>query len=350
MSSKKYILWFCIFSLIIISVISVTNYIVDPFMKYRVKDGEYILNPRFVNPGLLKNYDYDLLVIGSSMVQLFDMDMLRKKMPSKPLKAASGDMNIEELELIFSLAKKEDVNTFIINLDLHKFFEVNENNRYAEYLYKDGLLNDLKYLLSYEANKFTPVDIAVSRDIRKEGITTPKLYNRTKIDRIGDFSTDLNFDHLNVIRDFRTRVRPDTTDIYNRMTSRFDEFLSAMNFEKYKDKEFIFFLPPYSVVYWYAAQKDGYYRQLTDFIRYVVNKTKGYENIRIVSLYDSEFIVEADTYADMVHFSPIRMEFVMDAIADKSNNLNPDNLEDHLNKLDNIIRDFRIEYQGWLDS
>lgn len=348
MSSRKFLLWFSIISVFIILLICITNYIVDPFMQYRVKDGKYIINPRFVNPGLLKNYDYDLLLIGSSMVQLLDMDLLRKKIPSKPLKAASGDMNIKEIELIYSLAKKEEVKTFIINLDLHKFFLEEVDIRYPEYLYKSSLINNLRYLLSYETNRFTPIDIIVSEYLTKEENISPKLYNRTKIDKIGDFSLDLIFSSYNVKQDFCRRYRPDTTGIYSRMTSRFDQFFSRMQFEEYRDKEFILFLPPYSVVYWHAAKIDGYYNEMIDFLYYILEKSDSYDNIRIVCMYDSDFITEVNTYADMVHFSPIRVESITNIIAEESVALTLKNIDSNINKLDSLVTHFEVEYADWL--
>lgn len=348
MSPKKYLGLFCIITFIILAIIAVTNYIVDPFMQYRVKDGKYILNPRFVNPGLLKNYDYDLLVMGSSMVQLLDMDLLRTKIPSKPLKIASGDMNTKELELLFSLASKEKTNTFIINLDIHKFFEQIEENRYSEYLYEDGWINDLKYLTSYEANKLTPVDLLLSKYIDGENEISPKIYYRTHIDKIGDFRLDLNFARYNVKRDYCIRQKPDTKDIYHRMVHRFEEFVSNMRLQEYTDKEFIFLLPPYSAVYWHAAKEDGYYAELIDFVDYVVNKLSPYDNIRVVCLYDSDFIVEVKTYADMVHYSPVRVEFIINALANKADDIDAYNLHTKINRLDSLVSKFEVEHADWL--
>ncbi len=79
--------------LVLCLIFSLVVYAVDPFFQFRVRDNTYTLNGLYVSPGLIKNYDYDTLIIGSSMTQNFDMDQVREVLGVKPLHIGIGAMH-----------------------------------------------------------------------------------------------------------------------------------------------------------------------------------------------------------------------------------------------------------------
>jgi len=337
MTSKKYLFWFGSATIFILALICLVNYIVDPFMQYRIKDGKYILNPRYVNPGLLKNYDYDYILMGSSMIQMFDMSVLKNELSVKPLKVSSGDMNLSEMELLYSLVKKNDVNAFLINLDLGKFNSTNDEIRYADYLVKGDLINKLRYFIAYETNRFTLPDIYFTEYFKRAKEVAPQLSAKVNIDQIGDYSYIIYTSKRLVITDYNNRKIPDLNGMYDRLCSRFDELMSHLEVEKYTDKEFTFFLPPYSAVYWFSAKKDGYYPIYKDFVKYMLENTEKYKNVNFICLYDSDYITELDTYSDMMHYSPGRVDGIMEAIINKDRILNINNVDAVFSKVDSLV-------------
>ncbi len=90
-SAKRWIVCFFAGTLVVSILMSAIVYIVDPFFQFRFKDHAYYFTGRFVNAGLIKNYeDYDTVVVGSSMVGNFKMDLFREKLGAKPLKIEEG--------------------------------------------------------------------------------------------------------------------------------------------------------------------------------------------------------------------------------------------------------------------
>lgn len=63
----------------------------------------------------------------------------------------------------------------------------------------------------------------------------------------------------------------DTDDLYNRMTEHIDKYLSEFSFE---NGEHIFFFPPYSALFWYDAQEDGYFDSYLQVKQYFVKKVE----------------------------------------------------------------------------
>lgn len=90
--------------MVLISLLCTVTYIVDPYFQYRVKDNSYMLNGWYVGPGLIKNYDYDTLIIGSSMTQNFDMDVFRENLGNSPLHIGLGGINWTEINELLSFA------------------------------------------------------------------------------------------------------------------------------------------------------------------------------------------------------------------------------------------------------
>jgi hypothetical protein len=81
MSSKKFLK--VVFALLVFGILSIggVNYIVDPFQQYRVKTFYPIAftNQRYQNAGLSKNFEYDSLILGTSMTENFILDEVEKK-------------------------------------------------------------------------------------------------------------------------------------------------------------------------------------------------------------------------------------------------------------------------------
>ena len=82
MKSTKWIKIFFGLSLIGVLFVGGVNYIVDPFQQYRVKTFYPIAftNERYQNAGLSKNFEYDSLILGTSMTENFILDEVEKKL------------------------------------------------------------------------------------------------------------------------------------------------------------------------------------------------------------------------------------------------------------------------------
>ena len=103
-SPLKWIRNFLCILLAILLFLSGIAYIVDPFMQFRVRDNAYFLEEWYVSGGLIKNYDYDTLILGSSVTQNFDMDVFRQELGVKPLHIGLGAMSPEEMAEFLNLA------------------------------------------------------------------------------------------------------------------------------------------------------------------------------------------------------------------------------------------------------
>lgn len=161
---------FCIqvFSLIILLliIIGTINVIVDPFFQYHkpfmnieIKDELY------QNPGILKNFDYDAVITGSSMTENFKVSWFENEIPSeKVVKVPYSGAYSKECEIVFDLAfHNQDIKTIYYGIDIFYIFkEDSEKVRYPlpKYLYDNNPFNDVNYLFNKDVfNKYTLYNI-----------------------------------------------------------------------------------------------------------------------------------------------------------------------------------------------
>ena len=168
-----------------------------PYMHYRVRDNQYLLNSRLVTPGLIRNYDYDTVLIGSSMIQNTDMALFRQLLGGSPLKITTGAISLTEIQKL--TAKLQEVGraeNYYICLDEYLFApeKWDDMDRFPEYLLDENPWNDYRYLLGYETwMRFLPIDLALSA-AKALGIPLPEKFTKaTSIDYLEDWQDDWSF-------------------------------------------------------------------------------------------------------------------------------------------------------------
>lgn len=334
--------------------IGLISYIVDPFFQFRAKPGtRYFLNPRFITGGLAKNYDYNTVVLGSSMTQNFNLNILRNiDAESKPVKLSTGGMNCLEMEYIYSFIKKEQVKTFIINIDIPPFNATFEEVRYPQCLYENGIMNKLKYLYGYETFvRFTPIDIGLTIYLKDKKNITPEYDMKTNIDNVGNTSLDVHYgaDYVKQLYLSGWTVLEQTLkDMQPRMQNRLDSMLARMSPDKYLDAEYIFVMPPYSALYWYYTKQQGYYDEFINFTRYISKSISKYNNARIAFFFDIDEITDLNYYADITHFNPAISDKILKNINNPVYTLDSLNIDYRLQKVDSLVNVFVEQNKDWL--
>lgn len=353
--SKQFVKYFFGSAIIILFLIALSTYIIDPFFQYRTKDNQYILNPLYANPGLAKNYDYNTVIIGSSMTQNYDLSILKKDSLVKPVKLASGAMTISEMTLMHSLVDKEKVNTFIFNLDIIQFNEWQTLMKYPEYLTEEALLNRLQYLFAYESTVrygLTDVVLAPYMALTEKEERPLKLRLRTEIDDIGNFSQDAIYNNSERVKNLylsgKTVTFPFLIDFNSRIKENINLFIKALDPEANKDKEYIFVLPPYSALYWHVTKRDKYFYDLMNNIRYLCEVTAKYNNVRIQFFYDLEEITDMNRYSDVTHFDPEISKFILENLYNNEYRINSENANEKLKQFDKRVIEFRNENIDWI--
>ena len=292
--------------LLILLLISSIVYVIDPFFQFRVKDNSYMLRSWFVGSGLIKNYDYDTLIIGSSMTQNFNMDVFRETLGVKPLHVGIGGMRRSEMHQLMPIAyEAEKAEQYYICVDINFFTDDDEESRYPQYLLKTDILSRLRYFFSYEVwFRYIPVDIGFMILDRFNIEMPTKFKNSKSIDMLEYWGEDFSYSEEAVLGSYTSTTARLTAEdeeaLYDKMLSNIDNYLAGFDYAK---GEHSFFFPPYSAVYWCDIQNYGSYEVILKAKQYFVEKA----SLLGAEVYDfqcADFITNLANYSDVQHYSP----------------------------------------------
>lgn len=330
--------------LVFIFLISVIMYIVDPFFQYRVRDNQYLLSARFVSAGLIKNYDYDTLVLGSSMTQNFNMERFRNELGNRPLHIGLGGMkNSEMLELIRLAESVNKASAYYLCIDLNGFVSNDEGELYG-YLLKDDLLSKLRYSLSFEAwVRYIPIDISLSF-FKELGVSLPyKVTSSMSIDDLDNWNDDYEFGKNIVLNNYKNSLfsvsKINTNNLLNTMKVNIDMFFTNL---QTNNKAINLFFPPYSALYWANSEKEGYLDSYLAAKRYFVEKAiaKGYNVFDFQSV---DLTLNLDNYKDTTHYKQEINDYMIDCFASLENKLNLNLINDYEVRLKSNIEKIKLE-------
>lgn len=300
----KWLLGVLAIVLVLVTILSTVVYIVDPFFQFRVKDDKYLINVRFVCGGLIKNYDYDALILGSSMTQNFDMDVFREVQGVNPLHIGIGGLEYEEelelLELAYGAGRADK---YFLSAELYMFTNDAKKSRLPQYLLKDDFVSRCRYFLNYEAwFRFIPIDLGLMT-LDKLGIGRPAEFDsRTSIDDIENWETDFEYGEEVVISNFLSGAygvsEVGTDNLYEKMTKKMDTYFDSLQLDK---GEHVLFFPPYSMLYW-ASCSDELFDIMLDSKRYYIEKALE-KGIKVYDFQSAEFTSDLNNYKDLTHYS-----------------------------------------------
>ena len=310
-----------------------TVYLLDPFYHYHKPwfGLKAVLNEKeYQVPGSLRHFDYDSVLVGSSVVENNDNRWFDEAFGGTTIKAVRSYGGIADLVWYLNLAfesreqKGEKIRRVFFNLDPASLTQEAQTTFEASgcpmYLYDRNPFNDVKYLLnktvllekipyelaqslSSEYNENLSYNWAEGKDFSENGVLTH--YYRVKEEAVP------------LPGDAKKKELEDNLALLCRVV------------EDHPDTEFYFFLPPYSMIWWDDAARNG----LKEVYLYDEQQAAGrlleYDNVRFFDFQNKEEIVtDLNRYMDTVHFDPEVNRTMCEAMAAGSSEVTTENLED----------------------
>ena len=176
---KKHILLFFIFfsAAMILSAAAVVT--VDPFFQYHkpLKGLCYIIdNQTSQNPGIAKTFDYDSVILGSSMTVNFDTSLFEETMGLHTVKLCYNGAYPKDIDEIMKLVSlyHPDLKEVFLGIDINTYKTPADVTAYElpYYLYDDLLLNDVSYWL----NKDVLLDYILKPQMKHENTPLNEIY------------------------------------------------------------------------------------------------------------------------------------------------------------------------------
>ncbi len=313
--------------LIVLVIIGSTVFLFDPFFHYHKPwfGLKAVLNDKeYQCVGTLRNFDYDALLVGSSVMENNDNSWYDEAFGVTSIKAIRSYGATADLCYLMDVAyENHDIKRVFYNIDpssLSASAETTyESTGCPMYLYDKNPFNDVYYLFNKDV-LFSKIPYMVASSL------------------IGDYEEGKSYNWAQ----WKTFSTAQTLSTYYRKkevipmmeeTAYQDELedniaLLTAQVEAHPETEFIFFYPVYSMLWWDGIVRSG---ERDAYIYNEIRMSKAllqYDNVRLFCFQaDEEIATNLDNYMDSIHFSPEINRFMLDQMVVDNSEDNVDNYE-----------------------
>ena len=284
--------------------IAVTVFIFDPFYHYHKPwlNMKAVLNDKeYQCIGSLRNFDYDALLVGSSVMENNDNSWYDSAYGVKSIKAIRSYGATADLTYLMDTAFKEhDIKYVFYNIDPSSLYgnpeTTFESTGCPMYLYDRNPFNDVRYLFNKDVLfEKIPYEVASSFSADYDENLS---YNWAKWK---SFGSDMALGLYNRPLEEKEML---PEDVYDDTLFKNIGLLTA-EVEQHPETEFIFFYPSYSMLWWDMTYRVG---ETDAIIRCEKEMTKAllsYDNVKVFCFQaEREVTTNLDLYMDILHFSP----------------------------------------------
>lgn len=328
--------------IVLIGSILTFNFIIDPFQQYRepklYKTGKWREEERYLNAGLIRNQNYDTVLIGSSMTRNFSEEYIKNLFNWKTLKLTMSGGNQEDIKFVLDNINKDKIKNLIIGIDLWAFELRKKEIEVPKYLYKEklSLLDNWKYLSNIGTLKYSLKLLIYNIKYGEE------IKNKFKL------GYQYNYSKNNVLKNYKFKnIRLEknvTLDKKSEMLIKnYQENLKHI-LELYQNKNIILFFPPYSILAYEDMIDEDKIDEYLSLKKYLVEDIEQYPNVKIYDFQDiKEITHNLDNYGDKSHYSPEISNLLLEYIKKGKYIINSKNVEERIKKLENQLKNMDIE-------
>lgn len=286
-------------------------YLVDPFEIYRESKILPLYDQEsYNNPGIVKSYDYDAVILGTSMVEMSNPSVIDACFGVSSVKLPMRGSHTSHMgwQLSHVLEQKPDLKLAILAVDAYSLMgPPDDHTEIVDYLWNNDPLDDVNYLFNRDV-----LLVRVPRMLKNIGKPTD-----TKRDDMYKW-TDVTFAAQSVFDAIAWGGQSEMQDAQYRLsrsTENIERHLKA-HILAHPDTTFKIYMPPYSVGYWYQVRSLGLSEQQYRSRARVCELLLECPNVEIYD-YSSriEWITQLDEYFDYSHHSERISDMIMRAMA-----------------------------------
>lgn len=311
----------------------------DPFYQYHKPflGMEAVLNDRDNQmPGTVRNFDYDSVLVGSSVMENCDSAYLDEAFQCNSLKIARASGSVADLLYYLEMAQEEHElkNVFwcldIAALNSSPEVTLKKGNDTPWYLHTETPLDDVPYLCNKEVlfekipymlagvylDRYTggqAYNWAEGKVFSKESVS--KVYTRpAKVRRSRDFEEEKDTIAANIE-------------------------LLLCQIRKYPETRYRFFFPPYSISWWECAYVNGELKRNYYILEETILALLDCENVEIYYFQDEEEIIcNLDNYMDLIHYCPAVNQYMLEQLAAGEGRLTRENWEKTVKGMRKLVK------------
>lgn len=319
-------------------------FVFDPFFHYHkpIRPLKAVLNQaEYQVIGTLRNFDYDSLIVGSSMAENNNNRWFDEAFNCTAIKAVKPAANTSDLVYLLEAAYEEkEIKNVFYTLDISALTTSVQEHYVKEgmplYLYNKNPLDDVKYLFNKHI-LFEDIPYMIANSF------------------IGNYDEGDSFNWAQYKSFDTLHYTPTLEKQADKPLEEYREFvdLNIAKLEKlinlHPETKYIFMFPPYSSLWWYEAYMCGDLELNFYALEQAFEKLLPYENVEIHYFQNMENIVtDLSLYMDTLHYHPKVNKMLVDYLSTKEHIVNDENkemiLEDMKKLTDKYIHVYAKEY------
>ena len=338
MTEKKWIIGLIVATILSLFVFAAVMLFLDPVLNYgpeKVNMPYYHYTTIYTNPGIAKHYEYDSVMVGTSIIQNTDVDLCdelwRCNMVRLPYSGGTSYDMKSILDICFDSGNS--IKTVYWELDQFQLMSSATEHRYPvpEYLYNYSWTDDLSYLLNldvmyhYGLNNVLGALRGQKSPAERRGITFGGNYSKAAA-----LSSYTRPEKSETISAFYG------TALETKVDANLNNILSVV--KQHPDTEFVFFMPPFSVLYWDKEVRKGTFEATMDATQYALEKLVEHENVTVYYYQgEQEIISDLDHYKDYSHYGNWINDLLTQYIAEGRNQVTNENFREYIQEMKEYI-------------
>lgn len=305
-------------------------FFIDPFLYYRnISNDKKLMEPRFTDIGIIKNYKHDMTILGLDSNNSMDMLYIRNYHERKPIQLGIEESNINDVLMLYTLAQENSKSDFyFINVRTEDFLENIAINlasaKFPAYLYNRSRLDDIKYLLNYEiCFRYILLNTIIDTAFKLNKSLPDIMRDGTQIDKAAQWKKDTlsvsdlakGKERVFYLKGIETTSvkEEDGKKTYQEIENTIDSYLDIILNQLQPDQTIVFGFMPYSAAYWASVSKKDF-----DTIMYAkdyfVKKCINLENIKLVDLQGIPEISDSSYYTKEQNMKEDFIKLYTDAV------------------------------------
>lgn len=343
--NKKIFLRKLVLSILVVTVLTAgIVFVFDPFFHYHkpIRPLKAVLTQaEYQVIGTLRTFDYDSLIVGSSMAENYNNRWFDETFDCTAIKAVKPGANTSDLVYLLEAAFEEkEIKNIFYTLDISALTTTIQEHYVNEgmplYLYNKNPFDDVKYLFNKHVI-FEDIPYMIANSF------------------LGDYDEGNSYNWAKY-KEFNTLIyepieekQPEKTqDEYGKYVDFNINKLESM-VKYHPETKFIFMVPPYSTLWWHDAYMCGDLEQDFYALDQAFTRLLQYENVEIHYFQNMEEIISDLTlYIDLIHYHPDVNKTLVNLIPTNEYKVNLENkdavLENMKLLVDKCINEYAKEY------
>jgi len=344
---KQWIIKLFLLTFSLVTIFGLVNIIVDPFLQYhkpffykKIFTSE---EQRYLNAGIIKNYEFDSVLIGSSITENFLLKDMNNFLDfNKPIKLClNGGSAYEHKVILKKVIEYKNIKNVLIGLDYFAYeggiHRMDSRGSLPLYLYDNNILNDYKYIFSIDTFKKS-LEVILRNVLNKNDPRT----NLNKMYSWQHLFLEKDFNKTNVFKNYCTPIKNTKPYILKNFINSFQHNTLSI-IKKNKTIKFIVIFPPYSILQYKQMEKKNNFKTYMRFKKRIMELLVTESNVEVFDFQVAKnIILDLSNYRDIQHYHSRINTWMLNEIKYKNFSVQDNTVQKFIIELENIVSNYNL--------